>query len=69
MTEKGTPPLPRPSGGEGEKMSRALNTYPNVSRRKSWPYKTVHWQALIKLSMFRSRRFEPRHLGCYKVEK
>ena len=27
-------------------MSRALNTYPNVSRRKSWPYKTVHWQAL-----------------------
>jgi hypothetical protein len=32
MTEKRTPPLPdplpRPSGGEGEKMSAALNTYP-----------------------------------------
>ena len=51
MTEKGTPPLPdplpRPSGGEGEGMSRALAKHvPDVSRRKSGSYKTVHWQAL-----------------------
>ena len=70
MTEKGTPPLPdplpRPSGGEGEKMSRALNTYPNVSR-KSWSYKTVHWQALefCAIAAAHPERFARTHLRDY----
>ena len=38
MTEKGTPPLPdplpRPSGGEGEKMSRAASKEQKASKQQ-----------------------------------
>ena len=59
MTEKGTPPLPdplpSPSGGEGENVAGAKHV-PDVSRRKSWSYKTVHWQALERCSAQRLAR-------------
>jgi hypothetical protein len=46
MTEKRTPPLPDPlPRPRGRKNVGGAKHVPDVSRRKSWSYKTVHWQA------------------------
>ena len=47
MTEKGTPPTLSPARAEErEKNVAGAKHVPDVSRRKSGSYKTVHWQAL-----------------------
>ena len=68
MTEKGTPPLPRPSGGEGENVAGAKHV-PDVSRRKSGSYKTVHWQALefCAIAAAQPERFARTHVRGYGV--